>query len=79
MPPGTVKPHRPPVAPEGLVNPTDHDSRVIRTHGQPPLQGYAQMAVKDQQLVNAAEFTTESPDLGHLEAMVRATQRDQAR
>ena len=72
-----VKPYQPPIAPEGLVNLTDHDSRVVRTHGQPPLQGYnAQMAVNDQQLVIAAEITTESPDFGHLEPMVRATQRE---
>jgi DDE family transposase len=77
MAPGMVKPYQPPVAPEGLVNVTDHDSRVVRTHGQPPLQGYnAQMAVNDQQLVIAAEITTESPDFGHLEPMVRATRRE---
>jgi hypothetical protein len=34
------------------------------------------MAVNDQQLVIAAEITTESPDFGHLEPMVRATQRE---
>ena len=62
------------------MNVTDHDSRVVRTHGQPPLQGYnAQMAVNDRQLVIAAEITTESPDFGHLEPMVRATQRELAR
>jgi hypothetical protein len=77
MAPGMVKPYRPPVAQQGLVNVTDHDSRVVRTHGQPPLQGYnAQMAVNDQQRVIAAEITTESPDFGHLEPMVRATQRE---
>jgi transposase len=77
MAPGMAKPYRPPVAPDGLVNVTDHDSRVVRTHGQPPLQGYnAQMAVNGQQLVIAAEITTESPDFGHLEPMVRATQRE---
>jgi Transposase DDE domain len=59
------------------VNVTDHDSRVVRTHGQPPPQGYnAQMAINDQQLVIAAEITTESPDFGRLEPMVRATQRE---
>jgi transposase len=79
MAPGMLKPYRPPVAPEGLVNVTDHDSRVVRTHGQPPLQGYnAQMAVNDQQVVIAAEITTESPDFGHLEPMVRATRRELA-
>jgi transposase len=77
MAPGMVKPHEPALAPSGLVNTTDHDSRVVRTHGQAPLQGYnAQMAVNDQQIVLAAEVTTESPDFGHLEPMVRATQRE---
>jgi transposase len=79
MAPGMLKAFQPPVAPEGLVNITDHDSRVVRTHGQPPLQGYnAQMAVNDQQVVIAAEITTESPDFGHLEPMVRATRRELA-
>ena len=77
MAPGKVKPHEPVLAPTGLMNTTDHDSRVVRTHGQPPLQGYnAQLAVNDQQVVVAAEVTTESPDFGHLEPMVRATQRE---
>ena len=77
MAPGNVRPHEAALAPSGLVNTTDHDSRVVRTHGQPPLQGYnAQMAVNDRQIVLAAEVTTESPDFGHLEPMVRATQRE---
>jgi hypothetical protein len=77
MAPGKVKPYEPALAPTGLVNTTDHDSRVVRTHGQPPVQGYnAQMTVNDQQVVLAAEVTIESPDFGHLEPMVRATQRE---
>jgi hypothetical protein len=77
MAPGMVKAHEPTLAPSGLVNTTDHDSRVVRTHGQPPLQGYnAQLVVNDRQIVLAAEITTESPDFGHLEPMVRATQRE---
>jgi len=77
MAPGMVKPHELALAPTGLVNTTDHDSRVVRTHGQPPLQGYnAQMVVNDRQIVLAAEITTESPDFGHLEPMVRATRRE---
>jgi len=77
MAPGNVKPYEPALAPTGLVNTTDHDSRVVRTHGRPPLQGYnAQMAVNDQQVVLAAEVTTESPDFGHLEPMVCATRRE---
>jgi hypothetical protein len=77
MAPGMVKPHAPSPAPAGLINTTDHDSRVVRTHGQPPLQGYnAQLAVNDKQVIVAAEITTESPDFGHLEPMVRATRRE---
>ena len=77
MAPGKVKSHEPVLAPTGLINTTDHDSRVVRTHGQPPLQGYnAQLAVNDKRVVVAAEITTESPDFGHLEPMVRATQRE---
>jgi transposase len=77
MAPGMVKAHEPALAPSGLVNVTDHDSRVVRTQGQPPLQGYnAQMVVNDRQIALAAEITTESPDFGHLEPMVRATQRE---
>ena len=72
-----VKAHELALAPSGLVNVTDHDSRVVRTQGQPPLQGYnAQMVVNDRQIALAAEITTESPDFGHLEPMVRATHRE---
>jgi transposase len=76
MAPGMVGPHELALAPGGLVNTTDHDSRVVRTQGQPPLQGNAQMVVNDRQIAVAAEITTESPDFGHLEPMVRATQRE---
>ena len=77
MAPGMVKPHEPVSVPTGTVNITDHDSRVVRTQGQPPLQGYnAQLAVNDQQVIVAAEVTTDAPDFGHLEPMVRATQRE---
>jgi transposase len=80
MAPGRVTAFEPPVAPTGLVNTSDLDSRVVRTHGQPPLQGYnAQLAVNDQQIVLAAEITTESPDFGHLEPMVEATRRELSR
>ena len=77
MAPGMVKPHEPVLAPTGLINLTDHDSRPMRTHGFKPLQGYnAQLAVNDRQVVIAAELTTDSPDFGHLEPMVRAAQRE---
>ena len=74
MAPGMVKPFALPELPTGLMNVTDPDSRVVRTQGQPGMQGYnAQLAVNDRQIIVAAEITTESPDFGHLEPMVRAT------
>jgi transposase len=77
MAPGMVKPHEPVLVPGGLINLTAHDSRPMRTHGYKPLQGYnAQLAVNEHQLVIAAELTTDSPDFGHLEPMVRAAQRE---
>jgi transposase len=77
MAPGMVKPHEPVLVPTGVVNTSDHDSRVMRTRGQPPLQGYnAQLAVNERQVIVAAEVTTDAPDFGHLEPMVRATQRE---
>jgi len=79
MAPGMVKPFQLPEVPAGLINVTDPDSRVVRTQGQPGMQGYnAQLAVNDRQIIVAAEITTESPDFGHLEPMVRATQRELA-
>ena len=57
------------------MNTTDHDSRPMRTPGYKPLQGYnAQLTVNERQVVIAAEPTCDSPDFGHLEPMIRATQ-----
>ena len=69
-PPG---PYVPPPEPEGVINTSDHDSRMKRTHGQPTVQGHnAQAAVTEGQLIVAAEITVESPDFGHLEPTVTA-------
>jgi hypothetical protein len=38
MAPGMVGPHELALAPSGLVNTTDHDSRVVRTQGRAPLR-----------------------------------------
>jgi hypothetical protein len=71
------KPFTPPVVPEGVINKTDPDSRMMRTQGQPTVQGYnAQAAVTRGQIIVAAEIAVESPDFGHLEPAVRATLRD---
>ena len=71
------KPCVPPAEPTGTINTTDHDSRIVRTTGQPARQGYnAQAAVNEHQIIIAAEVTIDSPDFGHLEPMVDATQRE---
>jgi hypothetical protein len=65
---GPSKPFMPPQVPEGVMNKTDHDSRMMRTEGQPTVQGYnAQAAVTRGQIIVAAEIAVESPDFGHLE------------
>jgi hypothetical protein len=56
--PGMVKPHEPLLVPTGTINTTAHDSRVMRTQGASPLQGYnAQLAVNREQVIVAAEIT----------------------
>jgi transposase len=80
MAPGTTKPYRPPRLPAGEINTTDPDSRLVKTVGQRAIQGYnAQAAVNEHQILVAAEVTLESPDFGHLEPMVDATERELAR
>jgi transposase len=70
-------PHTPPAQPTGTINTTDHDSRIMRTTGQPAIQGYnAQAAVNENQIIVAAEVTVAAPDFGHLEPMVEATTRE---
>ena len=68
-----TKPYTPPLVPDGKINVTDPDSREMRTQGQPNIQGYnAQAVVTEQQIIIAAEITTQSPDFGQLEPMVNA-------
>jgi transposase len=77
MAPGTTKPYHPPALPAGTINTTDPDSRLVKTVGQKAIQGYnAQAAVNEHQILVAAEVTLESPDFGHLEPMVDATERE---
>jgi hypothetical protein len=62
--------------PAGTINTAD-DSRLVKTFGQKAVQGYnAQAAVSERQILVAAEVTVESPDFGHLEPMVDATERE---
>ncbi len=70
------KPYKPPRTPQGEVNLTDPDSRLMKgTSGY--LQGYnAQAVVNDEQIVLAAEITVETGDFSHLQPMVSATVKE---
>src|ERR671916_454313 len=69
-------PYQPPATPEGRINVTDPDSRVVKgLRGF--IQGYnAQAVTNGHQLVIAAEVMTAAPDFGHLEPMLDAAQRE---
>ena len=66
------KPHTPPAIPEGKINLTDPDSRLVKAiRGY--IQGYnAQAVTNEHQIVVAAELMFGSPDFGYLEPMVDA-------
>src|SRR5215204_4862045 len=68
----TPKPYTPPEVPEGRINLTDPDSRVVKgLRGF--IQGYnAQAVTTEDQVVIAAEVMVASPDFGHLEPMLGA-------
>ena len=70
------KPYTPPAMPEGRINTTDPDSRVVKgLRGF--IQGYnAQAVTNEHQIVLAAEVMTAAPDFGHLEPMLDATRRE---
>ncbi len=73
---GNSKPFIAPVLPEGTINLSDPDSRVMRTQGTPHRQAYnVQAAVNDRQVILAAEVTVDAPDFGHLEPMLDTTLR----
>ncbi len=73
-----LKPHTPPVLPEGAVNITDPDSRLIHDKRLTKVQGYnAQAAVScDGQIILAAELSARSPDFGQLAPVLNAALRD---
>jgi transposase len=76
---GNSKPFVAPEMPEGKINTSDPDSRVMRTQGTPPQQAYnAQTTVNDRQIILAAEITVDAPDFGHLEQMFHTTLRQLA-
>ena len=76
-PGGAAIPYQPPELPDGRINTSDPDSRVMRTQRQPLIQGYnAQAAVNENQIIVAAEVNLDPPDFGHLEPMVNAVRRE---
>jgi hypothetical protein len=71
-------PYEPPDTPPGRINTTDLDSRNVKTP-RSYTQGYnAQAVVNEHQVVLAAEVTLSSPDFGHLQPMVEATNKELA-
>jgi hypothetical protein len=70
------KPYTPPAIPEGRVNVTDPDSKVVKAlRGW--IQGYnAQVVSNEHQVILAAEIETVGADFGHLEPMLDAAQRE---
>jgi hypothetical protein len=72
------KPYTPPEIPEGRVNVTDPDSKVVKgLRGW--IQGYnAQAVTNEHHIVLAAEVQTIGGDFGHLEPMLDAAERELA-
>src|SRR4051794_24830979 len=75
---GPPKPYTPPTTPEGRVNVTDPDSKVVKgLRGW--MQGYnGQAVVNEHQVILAAEVETVGADFDHLEPMLNAAQRELA-
>jgi transposase len=73
---GPTKPYFPPETPGGEVNVTDPDSRRMKGNRR-YIQGYnAQAVVNEQQIVIAAEISTNAPDFSHLRPMLETTLRE---
>jgi transposase len=72
------KPYTPPETPEGRINVSDPDSKVVKgLRGW--IQGYnAQAVTNEQQIVLAAEIDNVGADFGHLEPMLDAAHRELA-
>jgi transposase len=71
-------PYRPLATPAGRINVTDPDSRNVKT-SRGWVQGYnAQAVCTERQIVIAAEVTVDSPDFGHLQPMIAATETELA-
>jgi hypothetical protein len=71
---GNSKPFVAPELPDGTINLSDPDSRVMRTKGMPPRQACnAQAAVNERHIILAAEITVDAADFGHLEPILNCT------
>jgi hypothetical protein len=72
------KPYTSPETPEGRINLTDPDSKVVKgLRGW--IQGYnAQAVTNEQQIILAAEIDNVGADFGHLEPMLDSAQRELA-
>jgi transposase len=69
-------PYAPPELPDGRINTTDPDARRMK-FGRNFIPAYnAQAAVTEQQIIVAAEITTEGGDFEQLEPIVSATERE---
>jgi transposase len=70
------KPFTPPATPEGRINLTDPDSKVVKgLRGW--IQGYnAQAVTNEQHIILAAEIDNVGADFGHLEPMLDAAQHE---
>jgi transposase len=76
MAPGTTKPYEPPPRPEGKINTTDPDAKRMK-FGRNFIPAYnAQAAVTEDQLIIAAEITTEGVDFEQLEPLVSAAESE---
>jgi hypothetical protein len=69
-------PYEPAGLPEGKINTTDPDARRLK-FGRNFIPAYnAQAAVTEEQIIVAAEITTEGGDFEQLEPLVSATERE---
>jgi transposase len=76
MAPGTTKPYEPPPKPDGKINTTDPDARRMK-FGRNFIPAYnAQTVTTEDQIVVAAEMTTEGADFEQLEPMVAHAERE---
>jgi transposase len=69
-------PYEPPTQPEGKINTTDPDARRMK-FGRNFIPAYnAQAAVTEQQIIIAAEITTEGGDFEQLDPVITAAERE---